>query len=148
MPLRLRAVKLMKNWALISHLWNSSLACGRAQASQPNASRSSSHLIAPLIASATAEAWKASVRGITVVERLLAALAADVDQGRIADGKLLTLVLALRLRRPDLFVQVIFSRSGMSPACARAGANKSCRVRHQSTRPRSRAAIPAAKSPP
>src|ERR1700730_18385287 len=33
----------------------------------------------------------------------------------------------------------------MSPACARAGANKSCRVRHQSTRPRSRAAIPAAK---
>jgi hypothetical protein len=42
--------------------------------------------------------------GITVVERLLAELAADVDQGRIADGKLLTLVLALRLRRPDLFV--------------------------------------------
>jgi nudix-type nucleoside diphosphatase (YffH/AdpP family) len=41
--------------------------------------------------------------GITVVERLLAELAADVDQGRIADGKLLTLVLALRLRRPDLF---------------------------------------------
>jgi hypothetical protein len=38
------------------------------------------------------------------VERLLAELAADVDQGRIADGKLLTLVLALRLRRPDLFV--------------------------------------------
>jgi NUDIX domain len=44
------------------HLWNSSLACGRAQASQPNASRSSSHLIAPLIASATAEACKASMR--------------------------------------------------------------------------------------
>src|SRR6202051_1815397 len=42
--------------------------------------------------------------GITVVERLLAELAADVDQGRISDGKLLTLVLALRLRRPDLFV--------------------------------------------
>jgi 8-oxo-dGTP pyrophosphatase MutT (NUDIX family) len=41
--------------------------------------------------------------GITVVERLLAELAADVDQGRIADGKLLTLILALRLRRPDLF---------------------------------------------
>ena len=41
--------------------------------------------------------------GITVVERLLAELAADVDQGRITDGKLLTLVLALRLRRPDLF---------------------------------------------
>ena len=42
--------------------------------------------------------------GITVVDQLLAELAADVDQGRIADGKLLTLVLALRLRRPDLFV--------------------------------------------
>ena len=42
--------------------------------------------------------------GITVVERLLAELAADVDHGRISDGKLLTLVLALRLRRPDLFV--------------------------------------------
>jgi nudix-type nucleoside diphosphatase (YffH/AdpP family) len=41
---------------------------------------------------------------ITVVERLLTELAADVDQGRIADGKLLTLVLALRLRRPDLFI--------------------------------------------
>ena len=38
------------------------------------------------------------------VERLLAELAADVDHGRISDGKLLTLVLALRLRRPDLFV--------------------------------------------
>ena len=55
-------VDTYENWALISHIWNSSLACGRAQASQPNASRSSSHLIAPLIASATAEAWKASVR--------------------------------------------------------------------------------------
>jgi hypothetical protein len=42
--------------------------------------------------------------GITVVERLLAELAADVDQRRIADGKLLTLVLALRPWRPDLFV--------------------------------------------
>src|SRR6202521_6116464 len=43
--------KLMKNWVLISHLWNASLACGRPKSSQPNASRSSSHLIAPLIAS-------------------------------------------------------------------------------------------------
>jgi nudix-type nucleoside diphosphatase (YffH/AdpP family) len=42
--------------------------------------------------------------GITVVERPLAELMADVDQGRIADAKLLTLVLSLRLRRPDLFV--------------------------------------------
>ena len=41
--------------------------------------------------------------GITVVERSFAQLAADVDHGRIADGKLVTLVLALRLRRPQLF---------------------------------------------
>ncbi len=40
---------------------------------------------------------------ITVVERTLAELAAASDEGRISDGKLLTLVLALRLRRPDLF---------------------------------------------
>ena len=40
---------------------------------------------------------------ITVVERDLADLAADADAGRIVDGKLLTLVLALRLRRPELF---------------------------------------------
>jgi hypothetical protein len=46
--------------------------------------------------------------GITVVERLLAELAADVDQGRIADGKLLTLVLALRLRRPDSSPRLLF----------------------------------------
>jgi nudix-type nucleoside diphosphatase (YffH/AdpP family) len=42
--------------------------------------------------------------GITVVERSFPQLAADVDHGRIADGKLVTLVLALRLRRPHLFV--------------------------------------------
>lgn len=40
---------------------------------------------------------------ITVVERPLADLAADADLGLIVDGKLLTLVLALRLRRPELF---------------------------------------------
>ena len=40
---------------------------------------------------------------ITVHERSLAQLAADSDEGRIADAKLLTLVLALRLRRPELF---------------------------------------------
>ena len=40
---------------------------------------------------------------ITVVERTLAELAADADHGRIADGKLLTLVLWLRVRHPDLF---------------------------------------------
>jgi nudix-type nucleoside diphosphatase (YffH/AdpP family) len=47
---------------------------------------------------------KAEHEGITVVERPLAELAADADQGQIVDGKLLTLVLALRLRRPELFV--------------------------------------------
>jgi nudix-type nucleoside diphosphatase (YffH/AdpP family) len=41
---------------------------------------------------------------ISVIERPLMDLAADADTGRIADGKLLTLVLALRLRRPELFV--------------------------------------------
>lgn len=42
--------------------------------------------------------------GITVVERGLAELATDLDQGRIRDGKLVTLILALRLKRPELFV--------------------------------------------
>lgn len=42
--------------------------------------------------------------GIAVVERPLPALALDADQGRITDAKLLTLVLALRLRRPELFL--------------------------------------------
>ena len=41
--------------------------------------------------------------GILVVERPLDELAADADAGRIADAKLLTLVMALRLRRPALF---------------------------------------------
>jgi nudix-type nucleoside diphosphatase (YffH/AdpP family) len=41
--------------------------------------------------------------GITVLEVPLADLAADADHGRIDDGKLLTLLLALRSRRPDLF---------------------------------------------
>jgi nudix-type nucleoside diphosphatase (YffH/AdpP family) len=41
--------------------------------------------------------------GITVVERTLAELAVDVDQRRIADGKLVLLMFALRLRRPELF---------------------------------------------
>jgi nudix-type nucleoside diphosphatase (YffH/AdpP family) len=42
--------------------------------------------------------------GITVVERPLATLAAAADKGHIQDSKLLTLVLALRLRHPELFV--------------------------------------------
>ena len=41
---------------------------------------------------------------IEVVERGLSELAAEADQGRITDGKLLTLVLALRLRHPGLFI--------------------------------------------
>lgn len=36
-------------------------------------------------------------------ERPLAGLWADVEAGAIADGKLLTLLLALKLRRPELF---------------------------------------------
>jgi len=40
----------------------------------------------------------------TEVKRSFAQLASDVDHGRIADGKLVTLVLALRLRRAQLFV--------------------------------------------
>jgi nudix-type nucleoside diphosphatase (YffH/AdpP family) len=43
--------------------------------------------------------------GITVVERPLEQLAREVDQGRIVDGKLLTLILALRLRKPELFTR-------------------------------------------
>lgn len=40
---------------------------------------------------------------IEVVERPLAELRVEADQGGVTDAKLLTLVLALRLRRPDLF---------------------------------------------
>jgi nudix-type nucleoside diphosphatase (YffH/AdpP family) len=40
---------------------------------------------------------------ITVVELPLAALWADADAGRITDLKTLALVMALRLRRPELF---------------------------------------------
>jgi 8-oxo-dGTP pyrophosphatase MutT (NUDIX family) len=41
--------------------------------------------------------------GIITIERPLANLAVAVDQKRITDAKLVTLVLALRLRRPELF---------------------------------------------
>lgn len=41
--------------------------------------------------------------GITVIERPLRLLASDADQGLIADGKLVTLVFALRWRKPHLF---------------------------------------------
>jgi nudix-type nucleoside diphosphatase (YffH/AdpP family) len=43
--------------------------------------------------------------GITVVERPLEDLALDLEQGRIVDGKLVTLILALRWRRPALFAR-------------------------------------------
>jgi nudix-type nucleoside diphosphatase (YffH/AdpP family) len=42
--------------------------------------------------------------GIQVIERALPELGRDVDAGRIADGKLVTLIFALRLREPGLFV--------------------------------------------
>jgi len=42
--------------------------------------------------------------GVTVIERSLAALAADAEAGRIVDLKLLALILTLRTRRPELFV--------------------------------------------
>jgi 8-oxo-dGTP pyrophosphatase MutT (NUDIX family) len=41
--------------------------------------------------------------GITPIERPLAELAVAVDRRWIADAKLVTLVLALQLRRPELF---------------------------------------------
>jgi hypothetical protein len=41
--------------------------------------------------------------GIAVIERPLIQLARDLDQGRIVDGKLVTLMYALRHRRPELF---------------------------------------------
>jgi nudix-type nucleoside diphosphatase (YffH/AdpP family) len=40
---------------------------------------------------------------ITVIERPLAQLSEEADAGRIVDLKLLTLVLALRAKRPELF---------------------------------------------
>jgi nudix-type nucleoside diphosphatase (YffH/AdpP family) len=42
--------------------------------------------------------------GIRVIERSLPQLGRELDAGRIADGKLVTLILALRLREPALFV--------------------------------------------
>jgi nudix-type nucleoside diphosphatase (YffH/AdpP family) len=42
--------------------------------------------------------------GISVIKRPLADLATDADTGGIVDIKLLTLVLALRARKPELFV--------------------------------------------
>jgi nudix-type nucleoside diphosphatase (YffH/AdpP family) len=41
--------------------------------------------------------------GITVVERPLRELAAEADHGHVTDAKLLSLILALRQRRPELF---------------------------------------------
>lgn len=46
---------------------------------------------------------KGEHEGITVREESLARLATEADAGRIADAKLLLLVQALRLRRPELF---------------------------------------------
>jgi hypothetical protein len=41
--------------------------------------------------------------GIVPVERPLAELAKEAERGLIEDGKLLSLVMALRLRQPSLF---------------------------------------------
>lgn len=41
--------------------------------------------------------------GIVVVERPLLEFVRDVETGTLADGKLVTLVLALRSRKPGLF---------------------------------------------
>ena len=46
---------------------------------------------------------KAENEDLTVIETPLADLAAEADKGEIVDAKLLTLVLALRLRHPELF---------------------------------------------
>jgi nudix-type nucleoside diphosphatase (YffH/AdpP family) len=40
---------------------------------------------------------------ITVVERPLSEILHDIEQGSVTDGKLVTLMFALRLRRPELF---------------------------------------------
>jgi 8-oxo-dGTP pyrophosphatase MutT (NUDIX family) len=42
--------------------------------------------------------------GITVVERPLRELFRDIEAGRVVDGKLVTLLLALRFRKPGLFL--------------------------------------------
>ena len=103
MPIRLRAVKLMRNWAFIS-------AClefvGRVWSSPGVSTERQSLFLAPY-RSADRISDGEGVEGEheeSPLSSAVAELAADVDQGRIADGKLLTLVLALRLRRPDLFV--------------------------------------------
>jgi nudix-type nucleoside diphosphatase (YffH/AdpP family) len=41
--------------------------------------------------------------GITVVERPLLQIFRDIENGHVVDGKLATLIFALRLRRPGLF---------------------------------------------
>ena len=41
--------------------------------------------------------------GITVVERPLLQIFCDIENGHVVDGKLATLIFALRLRRPGLF---------------------------------------------
>jgi 8-oxo-dGTP pyrophosphatase MutT (NUDIX family) len=56
---------------------------------------------------------------ITVVERPLDSIAADARVGGIADGKLLTLILALQLKRPDLFVVGHHPRERRPPTSGR-----------------------------
>jgi hypothetical protein len=97
--MRLRAVKLMRNLALIcllefvARVWSSPGVSTERRSLFLAPSRSDDHI-------SDGGGVEGEHEGIIVVERLLAEFAADVDQGRIADGKLLTLVLALRQRRP------------------------------------------------
>jgi 8-oxo-dGTP pyrophosphatase MutT (NUDIX family) len=79
---------------------------GRVWSSPGVSSERVSLFLAPYVASDRISSG-GRIRGeheeITVVERSLAVLAAAADQGRIEDSKLLSLVLALRLRHPELF---------------------------------------------
>ena len=83
MPIRLRAVKLMKNWALIpiSGIRRSRVVeprrLNRTPVALPRTIRSADRI-------SDGGGVEGESEGITVVERLLAELAADVDQGRIA----------------------------------------------------------------
>jgi nudix-type nucleoside diphosphatase (YffH/AdpP family) len=67
--------------------------------------------------------------GITVVERPLELLARELDQGRIVDGKLFALILALRLRKPELFTSAsVRTKSTLAPGSARSSSLQSLSI--------------------